>query len=312
MREDTGHGERAPRRPQETMESLPAPPSFIREAFPYAARTLAVSGGELAYVATGAGRPVVLVHGNPTWGFLYRKVMAELEGAPLHLLVPDLLGFGRSTKPRSLAFHSVEAHGRTLLEFMAALDVRDAILVVQDWGGPFGCWAAAHSGTRVTALCLLNTAVVFPERFKGSAFHRLARLPLVGDVAFRLLGFPLRALGRVQAHPQSISGQVARAYRWPLRRLSDRAGPLALARLVPDGPSHPSVPALREVEAYVKGFPGPLELVWGTKDPILGRALKRHRAALPKARVTEVDAGHFLQEEAPQAIAQAIRRLAGS
>ena len=294
------------------MESLPAPPSFIREAFPYAARTLAVSGGELAYVATGAGRPVVLVHGNPTWGFLYRKVMAELEGAPLHLLVPDLLGFGRSTKPRSLAFHSVEAHGRTLLEWMAALDVRDAILVVQDWGGPFGCWAAAHSGTRVTALCLLNTAVVFPERFKGSAFHRLARLPLVGDVAFRLLGFPLRALGRVQAHPQSISGQVARAYRWPLRRLSDRAGPLALARLVPDGPSHPSVPALREVEAYVKGFPGPVELVWGTKDPILGRALKRHRAALPKARVTEVDAGHFLQEEAPQAIAQAIRRLAGS
>jgi cis-3-alkyl-4-acyloxetan-2-one decarboxylase len=294
------------------MELLPSPPSFVSRAFPYAPKGVAVSGGEMAYVASGAGRPVVLVHGNPTWGFLFRKVMAELQGAPLRLLAPDLLGFGRSTKPRSLAFHSVEAHGRTLLEWMAALDVRDAVLVVQDWGGPFGCWAAAHSGARVSALCLLNTAVVLPARFKGTAFHRLARLPVVGDVAFRLLGFPLRALGRVQGNPQSISGDVARAYRWPFHRLRDRAGPLALARLVPDGPTHPSVPALKEVEAFVRGFPGPVELVWGTRDPILGRALKRHRAALPLARVTEVDAGHFLQEEAPEAIAQAIRRLSGT
>jgi cis-3-alkyl-4-acyloxetan-2-one decarboxylase len=294
------------------MELLPAPPSFVAHAFPHVPRTLAVSGGTMAYVETGAGRPVVLVHGNPTWGFLYRKVMAALQGAPLRLLVPDLLGFGRSTKPKTSAFHSVEAHGRTLLEWMAALDVKDAVLVVQDWGGPFGLWAAAHSGGRVSALCLLNTAVVMPARFKSTPFHSLARLPLVGEVAFRLLGFPLRALGRVQANPHSISGDVARAYRWPLRRLEDRTGPLALARLVPDGPQHPSVPALREVEAFVKGFPGPVELVWGTKDPILGKALKRHRQALPQARVTEVDAGHFLQEEAPAAIAQAIRRLSGT
>jgi cis-3-alkyl-4-acyloxetan-2-one decarboxylase len=294
------------------MELLPSPPSFVSRVFPYAPKVVAVSGGEMAYVASGAGRPVVLVHGNPTWGFLFRKVMAELQDAPLRLLAPDLLGFGRSTKPRRLAFHSIEAHGRTLLEWMAALDVQDAVLVVQDWGGPFGCWAAAHSGARVSALCLLNTAVVLPARFKGTAFHRLARLPGVGDVAFRLLGFPLRSLGRVQGNPQSISGDVARAYRWPFHRLRDRAGPLALARLVPDGPTHPSVPALKEVEAFVRGFPGPVELVWGTRDPILGRALKRHRAALPGARVTEVDAGHFLQEEAPQAIAQAIRRLSGT
>jgi cis-3-alkyl-4-acyloxetan-2-one decarboxylase len=301
---------RAPRRLQETMELLPTPP-FVLRAFPYAPRTLRVSGGQMAYVQSGSGRPVVFVHGNPTWGFLFRKVMAELEGAPLRLLAPDLLGFGRSTKPQTLGWHSVEGHGRTLLEWMAALELNDVVLVVQDWGGPFGCWAAAHGGSRVSALCLLNTAVVMPARFKGTAFHRLARLPGVGDVAFRLLGFPLRALGRVQANPASISGDVARAYRWPLQRLRDRAGPLALARLVPDGPSHPSVPALREVEAFVQDFRGPVELVWGTLDPILGRALKRHRAALPRARVTEVDAGHFLQEEAPQAIAQAIRRLCG-
>jgi haloalkane dehalogenase len=81
--------------------------------------------------------------------------------------------------------------------------------------------------------------------------------------------------------------------------------------MVPNRPQHPSVPALAEVERWLRAFPGPVELVWGRKDPILGRALKRHRVALPTARVTEVDAGHFLQEEAPQPIARAVRRLAG-
>lgn len=297
--------------PEETMNLLPTPPSFVLRGYPYPAQRLSVSGGELAYVESGVGRPVVFLHGNPTWGFLFRKVMAGLAGTPLRLLAPDLLGFGRSSKPQSLAWHSVEAHGRALLEWMVALDLRNAVLVVQDWGGPFGCWAAAQSGSRVSALCLLNTAVVTPARFGSTTFHRLARLPLASDVAFRLLGFPLGLLGRAQANRRSISGDVARAYRWPLRRLKDRAGPLALARLVPDGPAHPSVPALREVEAWVRGFQGPVEMVWGTKDPILGRALKRHRAALPMARVTEVDAGHFLQEEAPETIASAVARLAG-
>jgi haloalkane dehalogenase len=283
----------------------------VLRQFPYPARALDVSGGQLAYVEAGAGRPVVFVHGNPTWGFLWRKVMAELEGLPLRLLAVDLLGFGRSSKPRRSHWHSVEAHGRTLLEWMGALDLRDAVLVVQDWGGPLGCWAAAQGVSRVSALCLLNTAVVLPARFGSTAFHRLARMSGVGDIAFRVLGFPLRQLHRVQADRRSISGDVARAYRWPLASVRDRAGPLALARMVPDGPDHPSVPALREVEAWVRGFPGPVELVWGRTDPILGRALKRHRAALPSARVTEVDAGHFLQEEAPHPIAQAVRRLAG-
>ena len=280
------------------------------QEFPYPVRRLDVPGGSLAYVDVGAGRPVVFVHGNPTWGFLWRRVLRALAGAPLRLLAPDLLGFGRSSKPPSVRWHSLESHAATLVQWMAALDLRDVVLVVQDWGGPVGCWAAARS-SRVTALCLLNTAVVLPARFRGTLFHRLARVPVLSDVAFRLLGFPLGLLGRVQADRRSMSGEVARAYRWPLARLKDRAGPLALARMVPDGPHHPSVPALREVERWVRAFPGPVELVWGQRDPILGRALKRHRAALPNARVTEVDAGHFLQEEAPEPIARAVRRLAG-
>ena len=211
-------------------------------SFPYAPKVVAVSGGEMAYVASGAGRPVVLVHGNPTWGFLFRKVMAELQGAPLRLLAPDLLGFGRSTKPRGLAFHSVEAHGRTLLEWMAALDVQDAVLVVQDWGGPFGCWAAAHSGARVSALCLLNTAVVLPARFKGTAFHRLARLPgwgtsLSASWAFRCArwagsratpkAFQATSPGPTAGHSTGFGTGPAR---WPWRGLSPTAPPTLPSR----------------------------------------------------------------------------------
>jgi haloalkane dehalogenase len=81
--------------------------------------------------------------------------------------------------------------------------------------------------------------------------------------------------------------------------------------MVPGSPGHPSVPGLREVDAWLRAFPGPVELVWGRKDPLLGKALRRHVEALPRARVTETDAGHFLQEEVPEIIARSIRRLAG-
>jgi haloalkane dehalogenase len=257
---------------------------------------------------------VLLLHGNPTWSFLYRKVIAALlqDGQPpLRAVAPDLLGLGLSDKPRTLEAHSLRRHGEALLALVEALDLRDVVLVVQDWGGPIGAWMAAHAPGRVGALVVMNTSLLVPAHFRTTPFHRFARLPLVSDVAFRLLGFPLQVLGRTQADPRSISGDVRRAYHWPLRHLRDRAAPLALARMVPDAPGHPTLPALREGEAWVRGFTGPMELVWGTQDPILGRALRRHREALPRARVTELFAGHFLQEEQPEEIAAAIRRVAG-
>lgn len=265
----------------------------------------------MAWVESGRGRDVVCIHGNPTWSFLWRRVMAALEGQRLHLLAPDLLGCGRSSKPPAVAWHTLDRHATALAAWMEARRLVDPILVVQDWGGPIGLLAAARvPSVRVSAVCLLNTAVVLPERFRGTAFHRLARSPLA-PLLFLGLGFPLRSLDRVQADRRSISGEVAQAYRWPFRRFRDRAAPLGLARMVPGGPDHPSVPHLRTVDAWLQAFPGPVELVWGRKDPILGRALRRHAERLPRARVTETDAGHFLQEEVPDIIARSIRRLAG-
>ena len=285
-------------------------PSFITRLYPYRQHFAATVFGRMHYVDEGEGRPVLLVHGNPTWSFLYRKVMEGLAGGPYRVVAPDLIGLGLSDKPREVSAHSLRRHGESLLELVRGLDLKDVVLVVQDWGGPMGAWMAARAEGRVTGLVVMNTALLKPERFRTTAFHRFSQMPLVSDVAFRLLNFPVPVLGRTQGDPASISGDVAKAYAWPLRRVVDRAAPLALARMVPNGPEHPTMAELTEGDAWARSFRGAVELVWGVKDPILGRALRRHREVFPRARVTETPAGHFLQEEVPGEIVAAIRRVA--
>lgn len=290
---------------------MDAIPPFIARLFPFPSHFESTRFGRMHYVDQGQGRPVLLVHGNPTWSFLWRRVIGGLAGSPLRAVAPDLIGLGLSDKPRDVKAHTLRNHGQALLDLVERLDLRDVVLVAQDWGGPIGAWMAARAGGRVTGLVVLNTSVLTPRAFKATAFHRFSHLPLVSDVAFRLFNFPVPVLGRTQGDPRSISGDVAKAYAWPLRHVADRAAPLALARMVPNRPDHPTVAELAEGDAWVRSFQGPTELVWGLKDPILGRALKRHREALPHARVTETQAGHFLQEEVPDDIVAAVKRVAG-
>jgi haloalkane dehalogenase len=289
----------------------PALPPWLEQMLPFE-RYLADIGEHRVHVMeAGAGRPVLMLHGNPTWGFLYRKVAAELKGEPLRLVMPDLVGLGLSDKPRALAAHTLENHGRWMAALIERLDLRELVFVGQDWGGPIGLWALAKTG-RMAGLVLMNT-VAGPPRpdFRPTRFHRFARRPLVSDVAFRLLEFPQRQLSAVQGDKASISGDVARAYRFPLRRLADRAAPLALARMVPDSLQHPSVAPLGACQSFVERFEGPSAIVWGDRDPVLGKARGGVEKLLPRAEVTRTGAGHFLQEEVPGEIAKAIRGVAG-
>jgi haloalkane dehalogenase len=287
-------------------------PGYIARNYPFPRASLALPWGKVHYVDTGgAHRPVLLLHGNPTWSFLYRKVMRELQGEPLRLVAPDLIGLGLSDKPRDWREHSLRRHGETLLAFVRGLDLRNLILVVQDWGGPIGGWMAAQAPDRIGAVLVMNTSLLVPAHFRTTAFHRFAQTPAASDLAFRGLNFPVRFMSRAQGDPASIDAAARKAYFWPLRNLLDRAAPLALARMVPNTPEHPTTAELTGVEQWFDGFLGPVEFVWGARDPILGRSLKRHRERKPAARVTETQAGHFLQEEVPELIAQAIVRLDG-
>jgi pimeloyl-ACP methyl ester carboxylesterase len=299
------------------MPNLPPPPlpDFLAPLLPYR-RTVHVlqsgpdAGRRIHLIDHGdpAARPVVMLHGNPTWCFLWRKVIALLPG--FRCVAPDLLGLGFSDRLPRIADHSLDRHGAAMAEVVEALDLRGVILVGQDWGGPIAAQVGARLPERIAGLVLANTAVTVPAHPKGTLFHRFARIPGLSDLVFRGFGFPQNVLSSIQGDKRSIRGDVARAYQWPLRTWRDRVAPLALARRVPNRPDHPSIQPLRRGAEWVLSFRGPAALVWGMRDPLLGRSLRHLESALPGAPVTRTAAGHFLQEEVPEELAAAIEGLA--
>jgi haloalkane dehalogenase len=248
-----------------------------------------------------------MLHGNPTWSFLWRKVIARVAPNGVRVIAPDLLGLGLSDKPRDFAAHTLDNHVSTMLRLVEALDLDDITIAGQDWGGPIAAGVAARAPHRVRGAVFGNTAVLRPKSpIRTTWFHRLSHVPVVSNVVFRGFNFPIPILPRVQGDPKSIGRFERRAYGYPLRRFRDRIAPLALARMVPNLPDHPSLRVLDETEGWARAFRGPVALVWGLRDPILGRALHRMRQTFPHARVTETQAGHFLQEEVPDELAAAI------
>ncbi len=294
---------------------VPELPDFIAREYPCKRRMFIIDGGaysgrHMHFVDHGdsSAQPVLLMHGNPMWSFLWRKVISGLDG--FRIIAPDMIGLGLSDKPSKIADHKLGDHGDALASLVRALDLKRLILVGQDWGGPMVTAIGAREPERIAGLVLANTAVVVPQRPRNTAFHRFANRPILSDLAFRVLGFPLSTLHKVQGDPATLKGDVARAYKWPLRRIKDRIAPLALARMVPTSGEHPTMAPMRHAEAWVRSFEGPISLVWGTKDPILGRALKRHEETFPNAPVRRCEAGHFLQEEVPELLVEAINETA--
>src|SRR5436305_2499993 len=137
------------------------------------------SGRRMHLVDQGdpAARPVVMLHGNPTWSFLWRKVIALLP--EFRCVAPDLLGLGFSSKPQRLEDHTLERHGAAIAELVSALDLKGIVLVGQDWGGPIVAQVGLRHPERIAGLVLGNTVVALPSHPRGTAFHRFARVPLL-------------------------------------------------------------------------------------------------------------------------------------
>jgi pimeloyl-ACP methyl ester carboxylesterase len=271
-----------------------------------------VDGGleQMHVMEVGEGRPVVMLHGNPTWGFLYRKVAERLTGQALRLIMPDLVGFGFSSRPGPGA-HDLANHADWFGQFLELLDLQDLIFVGQDWGGAIGTLALADDPERMAGLVLLNTAVTPPKPgFNPTLFHKLARLPIASDLLFKGLGYPQLNLNLGQGEKDSITGPVAKAYQYPLRTWRDRDAVLSMARAVPNSMEHESVDLLERCQEFVSGFTGPAAIVWGDRDPVLGKLKNRTARLLPQATVTSTSGGHFLQEQVPVEIADAIRSVA--
>lgn len=265
-----------------------------------------LAGLELHYVDQGSRTQptIVLLHGNATWCFLWRSVIAGLDA--FRCIAPDLLGFGLSERLRTVEAHRLERHGDALVELLDALGVAECILVAQDAAGAIAADVGRKLGPRVRGIVLSNTWILgqvgAPAR--RSWTERIAGTPGLGELALQRLGLPMQLLWAVQRDRRSLRGAVAAAYRWPLRHPEDRVGMLALARW-PHATGGDA--AWQQAEAWLRGFSGPITLFWGRHDPLTIARLAAHQSALPHAHVTLCNAGHWIQEEAPEAFATAIR-----
>lgn len=292
------------------------------EAFPlpdYAARL--VTGDYHSYLVevepgikvhmleVGQGFPVYLQHGNPTSGFLNRRIAAALPLDRVRLIMPTLVGLGFSSKvPASR--HTLDNHLRWINLALMQLDLDGLVYVGQDWGGPIGMGALALSPGLLRGAVVMNTGFNAPrEAGDISRIHAIVKTPLLGELLVEGLANPFQRLPRLQGDPASMPGEVIELYGRPVLDSGNRKAPLALMRMVPDGPGHPSARGMGMVEDYVAGLDIPVEIIWGMADPILGPALPLMQQNFPRAPVQETAAGHFLQEEVPREIAAAILRV---
>jgi pimeloyl-ACP methyl ester carboxylesterase len=280
--------------------------------WPYEPKWFDSPDGRMHYVDEGPrdGRPVVMVHGNPTWGYLYRNFIGPLVEAGHRTIVPDHLGFGRSDKPDDAELYRVPRHARRLDALLESLDLRDATVVPQDWGGPIGLsWAVAHP-ERVSGLFILNTYAHRPPRKVPLPLPlRLFRTPGVGEVMVKGLGlfhrvFLFRAGVR---HPERLTADVKRAYLAPHPTWSSRTAVLVFPREIPAGPSGPVADLTGELEHGLERHfrDRPVEILWAMKDPAFTPQVLEQLwlKTFPDAKVTRLeDAGHYLQEDAHEAI----------
>jgi pimeloyl-ACP methyl ester carboxylesterase len=276
-----------------------------RTMYPFRPHHLEVEGGRLHYVDEGEGPPVVLVHGTPVWSFVYRRLIADLSTTH-RVVAPDHLGFGLSDKPADADYRPA-AHARNLERLIEALGLRDVVLVVHDFGGPIGLSYAVEHPENVRALVLLNT---WMWSLAGTPAERASRMlsGAVGRFLYRRLNLSPRVLvPTLFADRGRLTPEIHRHYVDAFPSPAERQAPWVFARELMG--SSEWYEGLWRRRDRLAGLPA--LVLWGMKDSAFRPdALARWREALPGARVVELpDAGHFVQEEAPEEVAREIREF---
>jgi haloalkane dehalogenase len=275
------------RTPDERFRGLPD--------FPFEPHYLDFEGARMHYVDEGPrnGEVVICLHGEPTWSFLYRKMIPPLIRAGCRVLAPDWIGFGRSDKWLDRSAYSYERHVNSLGHLVEALGLRALTLVLQDWGGLIGLPWAAENPDRVARLVILNTAL--PAGEAPPLAFRLWRtfsqwtpiFPVGGIVRAALVKKPTR--------------EVIAGYNAPFPDERYKAGARAFPMLVPTTPNAPFVERNRAALAVFDKWDKPTLLRFGKRDPILRTAAPRFLEIVKALRGQEVgwieNAGHFVQED---------------
>jgi haloalkane dehalogenase len=284
------------RTPDERFEGLPG--------YDFEPRYLEHDGLRMHYLEEGSGDPVLLLHGEPTWSFLYRRMIPPLARVA-RVVAPDYLGCGRSDKPTRIEDYSYDLHFRSIEQLASALDLRDATVVVQDWGGPIGLRLAVEHPQCVARLVILNTGIgagraPSPEWLRFRDF-------------VRRVGPELEAgrLVRISCVGQ-LADDVVAAYDAPFPTPESKTGILAFPELVPTDLDHPSARKMLEVREALARWERPVLVLFSDSDPIFPpAAAERMAARIPGAGPAEIvsGAGHFLPEEKGEEIGERIVRF---
>lgn len=274
-----------------------------RVAYPFESYDVDVGPGRMHYIDEGDGPVVLFVHGNPTWSFMYRLCILEARDS-WRCIAPDLLGFGCSERPDGWSC-SPDDQAVCLRRLLDALDLDDVTLVVHDWGGPIGLDAALRSNCALRGLVVLNTIMWPIDAWSRIGFFSRAFGSRLGRTSIRRGNILTRLMPFGMGGRKPFTSAVHRQYIEPLRDEAGASAALPGAFLR----SAAFLEALYARRSIVKNVPA--RIVWGMKDPVFRtNHLDRWRSILPNANVTELDdVGHFVAEEAPHHVTDALRKL---
>jgi haloalkane dehalogenase len=283
------------RTPDERFAGLPG--------YDFAPNYVDLDGLRLHYLDEGPrdGSPIVCFHGEPTWAYLYRKMVPPLVSAGHRVVCPDYAGFGRSDKPTDRRWYSYEHHVELVSALLDRLDLNGATAVVQDWGGPIGLrWAVEHE-ERVAALVILNTGIFTGRVSKGFlAWRAFAEKNPDLPVGFVIQG----------ATTSEVPPEVIAAYEAPFPTVESKAGAAQFPLLVPTDDGAPGAEQMRAVADALGRWEKPALVAFSDSDPVFPhpKSGQVFCERIPGARpqVTIGGAAHFLQEDRGEQIAQKI------
>lgn len=291
-------------------QDLPEP---VRGEYPWPGKFINLTQDDgsslrMHYLDEGKGEPLLMVHGNPTWSFYWRKLVAEL-GQDYRCIAPDHIGCGLSEKPGDWSYR-LQDHIDNLSQLITALDLHDITLVVHDWGGAIGFGAALKHPDRIKRLVVFNTAV-----FTGPvpAEIRMCRWPIIGPLVIQgLNGFARIGLYRAIADRRRMDGAVGQGYLAPYNSWANRIAHLAFVRDIPLEPEHPTLGVINELDRRVSELNHlPTTFIWGERDFVFTTAfLERFLTKFPDSEVHVLpDAAHYVVEDAHETIVPIIRNF---
>ena len=260
--------------------------------FPFAAHYRELQGLRLAHLDEGEGPPVLFVHGEPTWSFLWRKVIPPVRAAGYRCIAPDLAGFGRSDKPTDVGWYSYDRHVALTATLLEDLNLRGTTIVVHDWGGPIGLRLAVEHPGRIERLVILDTGLFTGSQRMSEAW--IAFRDFVQRTEDLPVGFLVRG-----ACKQDPGDAVVAAYEAPFPNAAAKAGARAFPLLIPHEPDAPGAAEGRRVLHALREDTRPTLMLWADSDPVLPLQTGESFAAAIGREAPRVipDASHFLQED---------------